>query len=72
MIKYVGRSILDGKRIITIDEFAYKVSEPDHLGFCRVLEAIPSLENLRSFEKMMINSSYGSMHIDTTLKTFSL
>ncbi len=68
----ITRSKLDGKRIIKVGELFYKVSEPDHLGFCDVLEAIPSLENFKSFEKMMINSVYGSMHIDTTLKTFNL
>ena len=68
----ITRSRLDGKRIIKVGELFYKVTETDHLGFYEVLETIPSLEHFKAFEKMVINSNYGAMHIDTTLKTFNL
>ena len=68
----ITRSKLDGKRIIKVGELFYKVTETDHLGFYEVLETIPSLEHFKAFEKLVINSAYGSMHIDTTLKTFNL
>lgn len=65
----ITRSKLDGKRIIKIGVLLYKVTETDHLGFCEVLEAIPSLEHFKAFEKMVINSNYGAMHIDTRYYT---
>ena len=63
----IYRSRIDGKRIITIDNISYKVSETDHLGLCEIYEVIQSLENFRAFEKIVINSSYGA-----SIETFNL
>ena len=57
------RSLIDGKPIMQLGDNWYKVSEPDHLGFCEILETIASLEKLKAYEKIIINSSYGaSLH----------
>jgi hypothetical protein len=55
----IQRSRIDKKRIEKYGELWYKVSEPDHLGLSEVIEKIASLENYKSYEKMIINSSYG-------------
>lgn len=60
------RSRIDGTRIEMYGEQLYKVTEPDHLGFCEVLENIHCFETFKAYEKMLVNSLYGQVNLFKT------
>lgn len=44
-MKIVGKSNVDGKLIVTLDEMNYKISNIDHWGRCYVVENIFTIDD---------------------------
>ncbi len=58
IINIIGKSRITNSKIVNYKNQIYTVSNVNHLGFSNI-NKIHSLENFKSFEKIIINSMYG-------------